>query len=155
MIDEAAGERVALRVGERVGEIRVADGTERGDGERRVEALGGKRVGNYFLNTAGEIGGEGAGALLAVVGEDPDMVVAAGRAKGGAVKALDGSVDAFERPVGEAGAGAAAVGELVVAEEVDVNDGQAARDVDLAADGDEFAQADADERARDDHAEFL
>lgn len=102
---------------------------------RGVGALGFRETGPVAAEEAFEAAGaglgKGSGADLAVVAEDDHLVVATIGAAGGAVEVADGAVDAAQRPVGEEGTWTAAVGLFVVAEEVDVDDGQAAGEVDL------------------------
>ena len=85
--------------------------------------------------------------LLTMVGVDPDAVVAVGRAFRCAPDAPDRVVDPLECPMRELRLRAATVRLLVVADEIQMHDGQAARDVDLRADGHQLAQSDTNDDA--------
>jgi hypothetical protein len=87
----------------------------------------------------------GNGVFLAVIGVDDQLVIAVAAASGGAVEVADRAVDAFQGPVREGGAGPAAVGLLVVAEEVRVDDRRAALDVEHDLEAHRFAEQDADD----------
>ena len=82
--------------------------------------------------------------FLSMVGIDPDIIVAVGRALRGPPDTGDGIIDALERPVGEQRGRTAAMGLLVVTEEIQVNDRQPPGGIDLCTDRDQFAQQDGD-----------
>jgi len=92
---------------------------------------------------------------LPVIGIDPDLVVPPGGMVGGAPQAGNGVVDPLQRPVGEQRARAASVRLFVITEEVDMNDGQPAADVDLAADHAQLAQQDGNGDPGRDEFQFL
>ena len=85
---------------------------------------------------------------LSVIGVDPDFVMPPGGMVGGAPQPGDGVIDSFQRPVREQRARATAMRLLVIAEKVEVNDGQAAADVDLCTYHAELAQQDGDADSR-------
>ncbi len=72
----------------------------------------------------------GRGSLLAMVGVDPDLVVAMLAAAGRGGDSMNGVVNPLERPMCKARRGPAAVRLLVVSQEIHVHDRQAAGHVD-------------------------
>jgi hypothetical protein len=130
------------RSGERGGP-RLRTGTPRGIALLRQF----ERLAQRFLDAVGLVRPEGNDALLSVVRVDPHRVVAPRRALGGAIEALDRPIDAAQRQVGEARAGAPAMGVLVVADKIHVHDRQAAGEVDRGHRGDELAETGGDKGA--------
>src|SRR5882757_421736 len=72
----------------------------------------------------------------------------------GAEELFNRAIDVTQRPMRKTRARSATMSVLVVADKIDVHDRQAARDIDVATDGDEFAQPCADKNPRQHHEDL-
>jgi len=106
--------------------------------DRRVEDLR-----HHFLHAAPMLAGIGPRLFVAVIGEDPHIVVAPRRPLRRLPDSGDRAVDAFERPVRESRRWAATMTLFVVADEIEIDDRQPPRDVHLGSDGGQLAHQDA------------